>query len=53
MLELKSLSINIKLIVQIIERNVLKRVMHVQSCCSARKTNCFLTLSFSFSSWFL
>ena len=27
------------------QRNVLKSVMHVQSCCFADKTNCFLMLS--------
>ena len=33
------------------QRNVLKKVMHVQSCCFVHKTNCFLT--FSLSSWML
>ena len=32
------------------QRNVQKCVMHVQSCCFAHKTNCFLTLSLSSSS---
>ena len=29
------------------QRNVLKSLMHVQSCCFAREMYCFLTLSFS------
>ena len=32
------------------QRNVLKSVMHVQSCCFGHKPNCFLTSSLSLSS---
>ena len=32
------------------QRNVLKGVMHVQSCCLAHKTNCFLKSSLWLSS---
>ena len=35
------------------QRNVLKNVMHVQSCCLTYKGNCFLTLLLSLLLWLL
>ena len=39
-------------VVQWRQRNVQKRVMHVQSCCFAHLTYCFLTFPLPSSSWF-
>ncbi|CAH3142465.1 unnamed protein product, partial [Porites evermanni] len=44
------LELKIKLLKVLNQRNVQKCVMHVQSCCFAHKTNCFLALSLSSSS---